>query len=251
MTTFHPSFFFQRVTSFGAALVFIATLASFQPLSGQNTTTVFSPDVDKGEKELEARFAHDPDEDSLAYRLHYQYGFTESFRLRAIAAFRDNEIKRHDFRYFRLEAQYQFLEDETDGFDSAFRAELQIADGDDLPGRVRLCWTNKYDINEDWQVRGILITGHQIGPESDGGYLLGVRGQVSRKISNRLKLAIDYYGDLNNTNEVGGFDEQEHQIGPVALIQVTDSLNAHVGLLFGASEAAADNDFRVFLTQSF
>lgn len=199
----------------------------------------------------QTRFAYDPDADSLAYRIHYQYGFTEAFRLRGIASFRNNEDESGNFRYFRLEAQYQFLEDEDAGFDSAFRAELQIADGNDLPGRVRLCWTNKMDLNDDWQIRGILITGHQIGPESNGGYLLEARGQISRKINDRLKLAIDYYGDFNNTNDVGSFDEQEHQIGPIALIKVTKSLGAHVGVLFGASDAAADTDFRVFLTQAF
>lgn len=251
MTKFDSTPALQKPINFKAALICTFALALFVQLQAQNTTTVFSPDVDKGEKELEGRFAYDPDADSFAKRLHYQYGFTESFRLRGIAAFRSDDDERGDFRYFRLEGQYQFLEDEKAGFDSALRAELQIADGDDPASRVRLAWTNKYDINENWQVRGIFITGHQFGPESDGGYLLGVRGQISRKITDSFKLAIDYYGDLNDTNEVGSFDEQEHQIGPIALFDVTESLKAHVGVLFGASEAAADTDFRVFLTQAF
>ena len=71
---------------------------------------------------------------------------------------KSDDVERVDFRYFRLEGQYQFPEDGKAGFDSALRAELQIADGDDPASRVRLCWTNKYDINDDWQIRGIFIT---------------------------------------------------------------------------------------------
>ncbi len=35
------------------------------------------------------------------------------------------------------------------------------ADGDDPPSRVRLGWTHKVDLDEAWQLRGILLRGHQ------------------------------------------------------------------------------------------
>jgi len=217
-------------------------------LSGQNTSTVFSPDVKAGSQALEFRFGYDPDADSLAKRLHYQYAFNDAFRLRGIVLYRSDETEDWDYRYYRLEAQYQFLEDDTAPFDSALRFEFQYADGDDRPSRVRLAWTSKMDLNEDWQIRKNILTGHQFGPESTGGYLLETRAQVTRKLNDRFKLGVDYYGDLNDTNDFGSFDEQEHQLGPILKFDATDRLSGFAGVLYGISDSAADVEYRLILT---
>lgn len=215
--------------------------------SGQNTGTVFSPDVEADTRGVDVRFAYDGDADSLAQRVHYQHSFSDAFRLRGVAAYNSDSSTNFDYRYFRLEGQYQFLEDDQAPFDSAVRAELQFADGDNLPSRVRFGWSNKMDLNKLWQIRGILLTGHRFGPESSGGYLLGARAQLSRKLNDSVTLAVDYYGDFNDTNEVGSFEEQAHQLGPMVKFDLSDRLGGMAGVLFGVSDAAADSEFRLFL----
>jgi hypothetical protein len=214
----------------------------------QNSGTVASPEVTSGAHGFEARFAYDADAESLVQRAHYQFAFNDAFRLRGIVNFRHNEAKGQDFRNFRLEGQYQFLEDEDAGFDSALRLELQIADGDDRPSRVRVGWMNKYDVDEDWQVRGMLLTGHRIGPEAPGGYLLEARAQVTRALSDTLSLGVDYFGDLNTIGDGGSFNEQDHQLGPILKFDLSDRIGGFAGLLFGLSDGAADTEFRLSLT---
>lgn len=223
-------------------------LLCLSSLQAQNTGTVFSPDIKADDREWELRLAYDNDADTFAKRLHYQHAFSEAFRMRGIVTYRSDSTQDFDYRYFRLEGQYQFLEDETAGFDSALRLELQFADGDDPPSRVRLGWTNKYDLNDLWQVRGILLTGHRFGPESPGGYLLETRAQISRKLNDSLAVAVDYYGDFNDTNRVGSFDDQEHQLGPVLKFDLTDKIEGMAAILFGLSDSTAEREFRLFLT---
>ena len=96
-----------------------------------------------------------------------------------------------------------------------------------------------------------MITGHEFGAESDGGYLLEARAQISRRLSDRIRLAVDYYGDFNHTEAIGSFDEQEHQLGPLLKWNLRERFTANLGILFGVSDAAADREFRLFLTQAF
>ncbi len=218
---------------------------------GQNTSSVFSPDVDKGESELEYRAAFDPEDDAFAHRLHYQYGFTDWLRMRAIVLQSGDNDRDLEYRYFRWETQFQFLEDQKHGWDSAVRFELQIADGDDPPSRVRLAWTGKVDVTDILQLRGNLLTGHEFGNESDDGFLLEARAQVSAKLTDKLRLAVDYYGDMNNTESIGGFDDQEHQLGPLLKFKTDFGLSGNAGVLFGLSEAAPDTELRVTLIYAF
>ncbi len=214
----------------------------------QNTSTVYSPDVTKGKHAVEYRAAFDADNDSFAHRLHYQYCFTDSLRGRIILLQSGSSFSDLDYRYVRLETMWQFLEDENAGWDSALRLELQIADSDDPPSRVRLGWTSKVDISDRWQLRGVLKTGRQFGKESRDGFLIDLRAQASYKITDALRLAVDYYGDLNDTDDIGSFAEQEHQLGPMLKFNLGGGWKGIAGALFGLSEAAADSEFRLIMT---
>ncbi|MEM9481001.1 MAG: hypothetical protein AAGA58_15215 [Verrucomicrobiota bacterium] len=217
----------------------------------QNTSSVFSPEVKKGQSDIEHRSAFDPDNDAFVHRLHFQYAFTDSWRLRLIGLQDGDDSDSFAYRYTRLEAQWQFLESEDFGWDSALRFELQIAEDDSPPSRFRVAWSGKVDVDEHWQLRGNFLTGHEFGEESDDGFLLESRAQVSRKITDKWSLAVDYYGDMNDTENFGNFDDQEHQLGPLLKFKTKGRLKGQFGTLFGISESAADTELRLHLTYSF
>lgn len=235
------------------SLVFLfgILLISFLSLSGINTSSVFSADVKKGEPSFEYRSGYDPDSHNFAHRFHYQYGLSESWRMRLILLQSKNELENLEYRYARWEGQWQFLEDEEAGWDSALRFEVQLADFDDEPSRGRVAWTGKKDLDEDWQVRWNLLTGHQIGSESKSGWLLESRAQVSRKINSQWRFAVDYYGDMNTTKSIGSFDDQEHQLGPLFKFSLKNGWSGNFGALYGISESAPDKEYRVALIFGF
>jgi len=229
------------------ALVYM--LAGLIPAAwGQNTSSVFSPDVTAGATAVEYRIAYDGEDSSTAQRIPVQHGFSESWRMRLIALFSGNETNSTEFRYVRWEGQWQFLENEEAGWDSALRLELQLADGDDSPSRVRLAWTGKVDLNDAWQLRGNFLTGHQFGSDAGGGYLLESRLQLTRKLSDQWRLGFDYYGDMNDTEDFGGWDDQEHQLGPILKFKLNDRWSGFINGLHGISDGAADFEGRFLLT---
>lgn len=217
----------------------------------QNTSSVFSPDVVKGRHQIEYRGVYDVDAERYTQRIHYQYGLTDYFRGRAILTQNMDGEQDFDFRYARLEGLWQFLENEKAWIDSALRFELQLVDGDDPPHRFRIGWTGKVDFNEYWQARANFLTGREFGENSSDGWLLEARGQVTRKLTDHIRLGVDYYGDLNDTEDIGGFDDQEHQIGPILKFTLGAGWKGQFGPVFGMSDAAADAELRLFLIKEF
>jgi hypothetical protein len=63
------------------------------PLQAQNTSSVFSPDVVKGRHAAEYRASYDLEKDFFSHRIHYQYGFNDSFRGRVILTQRKEDTE--------------------------------------------------------------------------------------------------------------------------------------------------------------
>ena len=227
--------------------------AAAAPLQALNTSSVFSPDVKAGSKAWELRSSYLPDESpsEWAQRLHYQQALNEAWRLRIIGLFYDPGQGGAEFRYARLEAQWQFAEDDNAGWDSAIRYELQIAENDNTPSRGRVAWTGKWNWGEGWEFRANLLVGRQFGADSHDGILVEHRTQFTGKLNNQWRLGIESFHDFNDTRAFGAFDDQEHQIGPIIKGKFAGGKwSLAASWLFGASANADDNDFRIHLIRS-
>lgn len=222
-------------------------------LAAANTTTVFSPDVDEGEREAEYRASFVPEDEPapevFAHRLHYQQAFNESWRARVLVAQRSVGGGSLDLNYTRLEVQWQFLEDEDAGWDAALRFEAQA--GDESPNRFRVVWTGKVDLEGGWQLRANAFVGRQTGAGAAPGLLLETRAQVTRSIGNGMRLGVEMFNDMNTTADTGSFDDQEHQLGPVLKAKFGGDWSLLAGYLFGLSDAADDGNFRLMFTRGF
>jgi len=243
---FVSSFLFKSLALIGGwAFLFSPVLLA------QNTSNVFSADVRPGSQAAEWRFAYDPDGDRYATRLHYQYGFNEALRMRLIFTGSGADGRALELRYVRWETQWQFLEDQDHGWDSALRFEVQVAEGDNLPSRLRLAWSSKWDLSQTLQYRFVLLGGRQVGAQSDSGILLETRMRLAYALSKSTKLSFDLYSDLNSVDDVGSFDEQEHQFGPLFQWDLGSGFDLNLGVLFGISEAAHDTQYRVHFIYGF
>ncbi len=220
-------------------------------LFANNTTSVFSPEVKEDSSAFEYRFSFLPDGDqALAHRFHYERALNDAWRWRIIGQFSETTGD-FEYRYARLELQWQFLESEIVGWDSAFRFEFQAADGDDRPSRGRVAWTGKWNFDSGLELRGNFLTGRQFGAESGEGFLLETRAQATIPVTDKLRFGVEMFNDMNDTETFGSFNTQEHTIGPVIKMSLGDDLKLLGSYLFGISDAADSHDLRLHLTWSF
>lgn len=231
-------------------LILIALLPG---VAAANTSTVFSPDVDDGEREAEYRVSFVPEDEPapevFSHRLHYQQAFNDSWRARVLVAQRSVGGGSLDLSYTRLEVQWQYLEDEDAGWDAALRFEAQA--GDEGPNRFRAVWTGKIDLDGGWQLRANALVGRQTGAGAAPGLLLETRAQVTRSVGNGMRLGVEMFNDLNTTADTGSYDEQEHQLGPVLKAKIGGDWSLFASYLFGVSDTADDGDFRLMVTRAF
>jgi len=229
------------------AILIVAMTAA--PLTLANTSSVFSPDVDAGDRSVEYRASFEPNddgaEDEFSHRLHYQHALDDKRRWRLIGLQEDTGSGL-EFRYMRFEYQRQFHEDENDGWDSALRFELQLAEGDNLPHRVRLAWTGKVDVSERWQLRSNVLAGREFSSGADSGVALETRWQATFKLDGGTRLGLEMYNDLNTTAGFGSFEDQGHQLGPVARFKL-GRFGLDVSYLHGISSSAPDGAWRLSL----
>ncbi len=219
-------------------------------ISVANTTSVFSPEVKAGSQAVEYRASYVPDDGPIdsffAHRLHFQHALDDTWRVRLIGSQNRRGDNSLTYNYTRLEIQQQYIESEEHGWDAALRYEIQISDRGNRPDRFRLAWTAKWDINDLWQLRGNLMLGRQFGDNAGSGILVETRSQITRKVG-AVRLGMEMFNDMNRTTNWGSWDDQEHQIGPVVKYKAGD-LSIFGSYLFGASDRAADDNFRLMLT---
>lgn len=237
----------------GRAIACLAVaLGSASPVLA-NTATVFSPDVAAGDRSFSWRGAWTAADGALpsiyTQRLHYQHALNGQWRLRLVAAQRSLGGGALDYRGSRVEALWQYREHETHGWDAALRLDVEA--GDEGPDFVRLGWAVQRALGERWGVRANVFVGHELGGAGSDGVRVATRVAVAWTPADAWRIALESYNDYNSTARPGGFDDQRHQLGPLASVRLGGGLRLHAGFLVGLSSSADDLNWRLALDYAF
>lgn len=221
-------------------------LSAAWPLPAHTTTSsVFGPYVSGDDRSAAYRLSYSPEEARFDHRLHYQHALGDRVRSRLIAAQSRRSSSDLELRHLRVETQWQYRR-VSDGWSAALRGEVQIAEGDDGPHRLRLAWAGARDAGP-WQQRVNVLMGREIGADRASGLSLELRARVSRTLPDGSRLGMSLFSDLNTTSEFGSFDEQAHELGPVYKRSVGRDWGLTAGMLFGISESAPDTTWRLMI----
>lgn len=229
-------------------LILILTLA----LSGSafaTTDTVFTPDVNEGDRSFEYRMSYIPEDwsipDIFSHRLHFQYAFDGGLRTRLVVNQRSIDGQSLEYQSTRLEVQWQYRESETQVWDAALRFDAEI--GDDVVDRLRLVWTAQRNFGAGWQVRGNALVGREFGGSGASGLTLETRAQLTKSIGSGRRLGLELFSDLNSTGDIGHYSDQEHKLGPIFRADIAGKWTLNAGYLFGISDDADNGDWRLMV----
>jgi hypothetical protein len=235
------------MAALGVVLVLVADRA------GANTAGVFSPDVNAGERRVTWRGAYTASEGDLpgvyTQRFHYDHALDGRWRLRLVAAQRRLDGGTFDYRGTRVEALWQFREHETDGWDAALRFDLEA--GHDGPDLVRVGASGQLALGARWGVRANVLLTHEIGGRTTSGVRVETRAAVAWAPNDAWRIALESYNNYNTTASPGSFDDQRHQLGPLASWRFGGGWRLHGGFLVGLSSSADDLNWRLALDRAF
>lgn len=66
-----------------------------------------------------------------------------------------------------------------------------------------------------------------------------------------MRLGLELFSEWGNSRDLGGFDEQAHQVGPVAKLSWSGGAYLQTAVRFGLTEASDDAMFKLFVGREF
>jgi hypothetical protein len=109
-----------------------------------STSTVSGASVTKGQSSVEARMSYSANdeggsnEDRIRTRVHYDYGVTDFYAIRAVVAGDKRKGDSHEFDSLTIENRFQLLNKKRDGWDLGVRLNYTQKDGDKSPSEMRI-----------------------------------------------------------------------------------------------------------------
>jgi hypothetical protein len=228
-----------------------ALLLFVVPSYAQNTGGVFPPMVNEGHKAFQYRGVVNPDnsvgEFGFAQRFHYEESLDDDRMWRVIGQTRKTTVSDFDFDFIQAELFREFSEDDPN-YRTGMRFDVRVRDRD-RPNQLGVNWMNQFYFNNDWNARAVFMTSFDVGDNARDGLNLQSRFRLDKNIGAGRTLGVEMFNDYGRTNNIGSFNEQRHTIGPIYNTKLGSMWSAFSGVLFGVSEAAADTEFRLWLTR--
>lgn len=237
---------FARISCFALLILIVVT-----PVHAQNTGGVFPPTVTENHKSWQYRIALDPDnalgESAFAQRLHYQQAIDDKLMWRIVGQLRKTQESDFDADFLQAELFWEFSEAGAD-YQTGLRFDARLRDGG-RPDQVGLNWIHAFKLQQGWSARAILLTATQVGSNANSGISLQTRGQLAKRLEGGQSIGIEMFNSYGNSKNIGSFDQQDHTLGPIFSTPLSKNISLFAGALFGISDAAADTQFRLWLTR--
>jgi hypothetical protein len=237
----------------GYALV--AAFSAFSALSAQaqNTSSVSGPSVDADRRQAEYRLGWVPDldgnGDSFAHRFDYGFGLNERQSLKLFAIVSDKPQDNLRFKNINAEYLFELTPEDAPVWKSGVRFDARISDGPS-PERIGVNWLNQWQIDEKVSARLQLIATRQIGSNASDAVAFESRSSLTLELEQDYSLSLLSFNELGSTDTFGP-GGQPQQFGPTISGRLPNGLGWMFGNLFGLSDAAPDNDIRLWLSKRF
>jgi hypothetical protein len=219
---------------------------------------IVDADVEKGEFELEYQLVNQFDDTQSrdhkrSHSLEGNYGLTDAFLIGGGFKVGRSSLDDSDLETLFIESVYQFIDADDYGFDMALLGEYVYAVEDHKADKLeaKLLYENEW--GEHFETRFNLIYEQQIGHNSNTSPKFVSRFSTVYELNDYINPGIEWHAGYGHLNNMGGFDKQEHYVGPAAYGELFEfgehggEIEYELSYVFGVSDAAADGALRFLL----
>ncbi len=243
------------------ALLAAGLAAIVLPISAGAQFYVRSPEVDKGELEIEEHGAvySGPGEDERlrqSHELEEKYGLTDRFEVIVEQVFGQEIGEDFIAEEVELGGQYELVERHCDGLGLAFRTLYEFSLQGDSPDEILFGPLAKFVRGRESVTINAFLVG-EVGENVEIDSLeLKLNWRLKREMNEKWSLGVEGYSEIEDLVHAGSFDEQEHRLGPVAYYDFPHAegkpeWKAAGGVLFGLSDAVSDFTYKFDLEVEF
>lgn len=219
--------------------------------------------VDKGAFSIEQRMGYSLDNESASdnqrfqMRQHIDYGFNDWYGVRLVVSQDNRNGDSFEHGAITFENRIQLFERDEHGFDGGVRFIYGHRDGDKTPHEIDVRVMAQVPIGEKWEFRHNTVLERDIGENSVSGVALEFRNQITRKFAigvpmiKKFQAGIEMFNDFGRLNQLSGYSDQDHQIGPIVKASLTNGSYLQTGYRLGASHGGTDHNFKLFVGHKF
>lgn len=244
-----------------AVSIFFCSNASFaaSPVSNVGTAK-----VDAGALSIEQRIGYTIDTPGesghkrFRMRQHLDYGWNDWYATRIVLEQNKMHSDNLEHASLSIENRFQIFEKASDGWDGGFRFIYGQRDGDKTPHEIDIRLMAGVPIDDEWEWRHNTVLEHDIGENSQSGWQLEFRNQITKKLDlfneydlASFRLGVEMFNDFGRLNDLSGYAQQDHQIGPVVKIGFENGAYLQTSYRIGASRDSADHSFKLFVGRYF
>jgi hypothetical protein len=213
------------------------------------------PTVEYGEREIDFKYGtrrfDDANERESAASLGFGWGATPWWFTEAYVKYHKEPGERTRYDAFEWENKFQLTETNKYPVDLGMLVEFEVPRDRDEGYELKLGPLMQFDTGAlRWNTNVFLERSFRTRGDEQSVTEMKYQAQVTYHLPNGLDVGAQAFGDLGKWNDWAPREEQSHRIGPavfgkVKLGEGRQAIRWNAAWLFGASDAAADNAFRL------
>ena len=215
-------------------------------------STIYNPYVHEGEAALEMKGGYkineeDSNDDSFASEVTGGYGVTSFWQTEVGFEWEHNDEDDTKFTALVWENKFQLAPEGALFIDPGLKIEYArslTGGADEVIARLLLAKT----IGKFNNLSNINV-GREFGEDSSDETEYGFSYGLSYNHSDTFAYGLEWHSDFGNFE--GGYNEQEHRVGPAIYGNLAENIPFEAGVLFGVSEHAPEAELKAVIEYEF
>lgn len=237
--------------SYKTALIAAVIAFIFQAVPALAIDKVYSPNVTKGELELEysGSITHDkdPDKDNIqSHETELEYGLTDRLMLELNGSYEKQPSQSLQSTGVGFGGRYQFFEQGEYWLDSGFLLTYNRATQDSAADSVEAKLLLEKQTG-DFLHRANIGIAQDVGHYAQGGPDRVFLWNSRYRYDSHFEPGFEIQSDFGKGSDHPSFDQQEHYIGPAVFGQIIPNLKYEAAYYVGVSRAASQGAARLLL----